>query len=446
MPGVSLSLAQAHARVGPSAIAGLVAASGRGAAVASFGRLLAARVRKAAPAPGCRCCPLRDAVGKLWLHLKLLNSCLSPHSKNMADLNLATMDRRATTQDISWFLDHERNQQLDLDPSYQRRSVWSPREQRFFLDTIFRGYPSPAIFLHKRVDPDSGKQVYEVVDGKQRLETIIRFVNNKIAIEKTFGDARLDGKKWRQIEDPALKSRFWDYVIPVEFIRLVEGTVVNEVFDRLNRNSRKLERQELRHARYDGWLVTFAENEANDKFWKDFGVVTTSKVKRMKDVQFISELIMVALYGRVQGFDQDAIDSAYAEYDVPQDTDADFQEETVQSKVREVKEYIQAMKVAVPGIIEHLRTSTNFYSLWSVLVLLSNERPDPKRAAEAYSEFLNIVAAIRERRGAGTPDTDLVERNGAAAVYLENATGASTEPAQREKRHEILLALFAEVG
>lgn len=367
-------------------------------------------------------------------------------SKNMSELNQATMDRRATTQDISWFLDFVRNEQLDLEPTYQRRSVWSPRERRFFLDTIFRGYPSPAIFLHKRVDPVSGKQVYEVVDGKQRLETIIRFVNNKIAIEKDFGDARLDGKKWRQIEDPALKSRFWDYVIPVEFIKIVEGTVVNEVFDRLNRNSRKLERQELRHARYDGWLVEFAEGESADGFWKDVGVVTTARVKRMKDVQFISELLMVAIYKRIQGFDQDSIDEAYAEYDVPQDTDPDFQEEAMRMKVGEVKNYISAMKANVPGIVEHLRTATNFYSLWSALMLMGDDRPDPRQAAEAYLEFLNMIAAIRERRTAGEPDADLVERNAAAAVYLENAIGASTEPSQREKRHEILLALFSEVG
>lgn len=364
----------------------------------------------------------------------------------MSELNQATMDRRATTQDISWFLDFVRNEQLDLEPTYQRRSVWSPRERRFFLDTIFRGYPSPAIFLHKRVDPVSGKQVYEVVDGKQRLETIIRFVNNKIAIEKDFGDARLDGKKWRQIEDPALKSRFWDYVIPVEFIKIVEGTVVNEVFDRLNRNSRKLERQELRHARYDGWLVEFAEGESADGFWKDVGVVTTARVKRMKDVQFISELLMVAIYKRIQGFDQDSIDEAYAEYDVPQDTDPDFQEEAMRMKVGEVKNYISAMKANVPGIVEHLRTATNFYSLWSALMLMGDDRPDPRQAAEAYLEFLNMIAAIRERRAAGEPDADLVERNAAAAVYLENAIGASTEPSQREKRHEILLALFSEVG
>ena len=43
------------------------------------------------------------------------------------------VDRRVTTQDISWFLDLSRNGQLNLDPPYQRRSVWSPKDRRFFL-------------------------------------------------------------------------------------------------------------------------------------------------------------------------------------------------------------------------------------------------------------------------------------------------------------------------
>ena len=104
------------------------------------------------------------------------------------------VERRLTTQDISWFLDLHSNNQLDLDPPYQRRSVWSPKDRRFFLDTIFRGYPSPSIFLHKQVL--EGKTTYSVVDGKQRLETIVRFTDNKIAMEKKFGDSRLDGKRW----------------------------------------------------------------------------------------------------------------------------------------------------------------------------------------------------------------------------------------------------------
>src|ERR1700690_3849340 len=102
------------------------------------------------------------------------------------------MKRRPTTQDITWLLDLARNKQLNLEPPYQRRSVWTRKDRQFFLDTIFRDYPSPAIFLHKTIAEDGGS-TYHVVDGKQRLETILSFVNNKLRIAKDFGDVRLDG-------------------------------------------------------------------------------------------------------------------------------------------------------------------------------------------------------------------------------------------------------------
>ncbi len=109
------------------------------------------------------------------------------------------MNRRSTTQDITWLLDLNRNGQLDLDPPYQRKSVWTGKDRQFFLDTIFRDYPSPAIFLHKTMEAN-GSSTYHVVDGKQRLETILRFINNKIRIAKDFGDIRLDGKNWKQLD------------------------------------------------------------------------------------------------------------------------------------------------------------------------------------------------------------------------------------------------------
>lgn len=219
------------------------------------------------------------------------------------------MSRRPTTQDISWFLDLRRNEQLDLDPPYQRRSVWTLKDRKFFLDTIFRGYPSPAIYLHKVME--DGKAIYHVVDGKQRLETIIRFINNLIAIDNNYGDIRLNGKKWKDLENvPELARIFWDYVIPVEFINVASGSeFVNEVFDRLNRNSRKLVEQELRHAKYDGWFASFVEREADEPDWKDLKVVTAARVRRMKDTQFLSELLMVVISNGVIGFDQDVIDN-----------------------------------------------------------------------------------------------------------------------------------------
>ena len=356
------------------------------------------------------------------------------------------MDRRPTTQDISWFLDLQRNGQLDLDPSYQRRSVWSSRDRRYFLDTIFRGYPSPAVFLHKRF-AEAEKHVYEVVDGKQRLETILAFVGNNIAVDKAFGDATLDGKKWRDLSE-TLQRRFWDYVIPVEFIRIVEGTVVNEVFERLNRNSRKLERQELRHARNDGWFLTLAESEAEDEeFWRTFKVTTTARSRRMRDVQFISELLLVLLNGAVTGFDQDALDLACVDYDIPEDTIPDFDKTAVTQRFAHAKQYIRRMNEHNGCVEEHAATSTHFYSLWS-WVVLADPRPEPTEAAERYAAFMHLVGDIRDQRdqpdpagsrGAqrGTPEAD------EAFKYAQNALGASTEPSQRRARHEALLTVLS---
>ena len=126
------------------------------------------------------------------------------------------MKRQPTTQQLTWFLDLHRNKQLDLDPPYQRKSVWSSKDRKFFLDTIFRNYPAPPIFIHRSVD-DNGFTMYHVVDGKQRLETILSFFNNKISIPANFGNQNLDNKKFKDL-DQIEKRKFWDYTLVVDFI------------------------------------------------------------------------------------------------------------------------------------------------------------------------------------------------------------------------------------
>jgi len=355
------------------------------------------------------------------------------------------MDRRVTTQDISWFLDLHRNGQLNLDPSYQRRSVWSPRDRRFFLDTIFRGYPSPSIFLHKVLD-DSELHVHDVVDGKQRLQTILMFVNNEIALAKDFGDVSLDGKKWKELGEQQRRS-FWDYVIPVEFILFVEGTVVNEVFDRLNRNSRKLERQELRHAKYEGWFITVCEQESEDPLWKELGVVTTARVKRMKDVQFLSELLIVLLTKKVVGFDQDMIDQVYADYEDPSETHPDFSGEEFRERIGQVKAYLRKMEDADQAVFQHVRTSIHLYSLWALIAINIERVPDPRVAAERYHQFMEKVDRLNK-------EADLyaflqkheTDEYSAPLQYLENARGASTEAVQREQRDRLLCTAILREG
>ena len=176
------------------------------------------------------------------------------------------MKRLPSPQQVTWFLDLVSTNQLELDPPYQRRSVWSTKDRQFFLDTIFKNYPCPAVFIHKSTD-NYGRTTYNVVDGKQRLGTILDFASDKLAIANDFGDEALNGKKFSEL---ALehKRAFWDYVVMVDSIDLPDIAMINEVFDRLNRNSKNLNPQELRHAKYDGWFITEAENEAEDMIWE----------------------------------------------------------------------------------------------------------------------------------------------------------------------------------
>ena len=349
------------------------------------------------------------------------------------------VERRLTAQDISWFLDLDNRGQLDLDPPYQRRSVWSPKDRRFFLDTIFRGYPSPSIFLHKEII--DGKTIYYVVDGKQRLETIIRFAKNKIAIDKDFGDNRLAGKKWRAIKrDEKLAKAFWDYVVPVEFTNVIEDTtLVKEIFDRLNRNSRRLTDQELRHAKYDGWLITFVERESESYDWEKLGIVTTARAKRMRDVQFISELLIVLMKKDVVGFDQDEINYYYANYDNLADLNTSFDEEELKRAFENTKAYLLALQDKDSIVSKYARDFTNFYSLWAVVALNIDSLPSIEEFAQKYSSFMEQVNKYKDEAymtrvlsGEEKPSETL------SIEYYKNSMGASTEPPQRQERHKVL--------
>ncbi|TDS66182.1 DUF262 domain-containing protein [Myroides indicus] len=341
------------------------------------------------------------------------------------------MKRQPTTQQITWFLDLYRNNQLDLTPPYQRKSVWSPKDKKFFLDTIFRNYPAPPIFIHRTVN-DQGYTTYHIVDGKQRLETILSFFESKIAIAQDFGDVNLNGKKFKDLL-PEYKRKFWDYTLVVDFIDSIDGNNIEEVFDRVNRNARNLQPQELRHARYNGWFINFVEEESDTDFWWDYKISTRGRDKRMKNVQFISELMMIILENTIVGFDQDHIDTIYAQYDEIEELQesGDFSLEEFINRLSYIKQFILAVdnhNVAIKKFASG--SNNNYYTLWAYIHL--NNPQDSVAFADAYDVFMTKVSQVKEKQEAGEEIEEDVLK------YYDNSKGAVTDLPQRRER---LLAL-----
>ncbi|WP_299939217.1 DUF262 domain-containing protein [uncultured Nitratireductor sp.] len=350
------------------------------------------------------------------------------------------MARTISPQDVSWFLDLNDKKQLDLDPPYQRRSVWTLKDKRFFIDTILNGYPAPPIFLHKSLD-DHGRSTYHVVDGKQRLQTIIDFAANKICIPGDFADVSLQKKRWNDLQRET-KEKFWNYVLIVEMLPSVNEAAIRDTFERINRNSRKLERQEIRHAKYDGWLISEAEAEADKSEWKNFGIVTTARAKRMSDVQFISELFAINLKGQINGFDQDWLDELYAEYEEPEENGV-FVEDDFRQTIEGTKGIIEQLVETQPDIKNHLKVLAHFYTLWGFLSLKTNPDFDPAAFAPIYLDFMKKVTAVIKAAG-GEEEQDTPEDS--VRIYAANSRGASTDLTPRQTRHDQLTLAMAGVA
>ena len=93
-------------------------------------------------------------------------------------LDSATSEQiRATSEtwDISEFSYWAGQGNLNLNPSYQRGDVWPTSDAQKLIESILRGIPLPSIIL---LNPGGDKKItqYEVVDGKQRLTSILRFI------------------------------------------------------------------------------------------------------------------------------------------------------------------------------------------------------------------------------------------------------------------------------
>lgn len=348
------------------------------------------------------------------------------------------MARNIAPQDVTWFLDLNERERLDLSPPYQRKSIWSPKERKYFLDTVFNGYPCPPLFLYKSIT-DKGITTFHVVDGKQRLETIISYANNKIAIPADFTNKELAGKKFKQLTVEQRKI-FWNYQFAVELLDVVDPATVKEIFGRYNRTAKNLEPQELRHAKYDGWFITFAEAEAKKAEWNKYGISTTARARRMRDVQFISELMMSVLAkGEPIGFDQDVIETYYADYDTPSEFDDTFSEEDFSSKFERVKNVIDEMEQSNNSITTHAKSSTHFFSIWTVLANESLELPTSPLLADRYNSFMGLVAELAQAEEAIPVSAEENPHFLKPLEYLQNSRGANTEEPQRLKRNQILI-------
>jgi len=197
---------------------------------------------------------------------------------------------------------------LNLSPTFQRKSVWRDRDRHLLIESLLRGFPIPAIFLYQR--NEAGQLCYDVIDGKQRLETILRFMGAmrgaftvKIALPGMDGVQQINSLSLRRNKSHValVLPELQKYRIPVVEVNGDLGDIV-ELFVRINSTGKPLTPQEKRNAKYSGSdLLQAAASLANklDLKFDALGVFNAAQKSRMKDVEFCAEIILSLHQGDV---------------------------------------------------------------------------------------------------------------------------------------------------
>ena len=215
---------------------------------------------------------------------------------------------------INDFLDWYNRGELELAPKYQRKNVWNLNAESYLIDTILRGLPVPQIFMRQSIDVTLRKTYREIIDGQQRLRTIIKFYNNELEI-KRIHNKEFGGLMYNDLPDE-IKENFLNFQIPVELIKSNDDNIIFDLFMRVNTNSYTLNKQELRNARYWGDFKVISYNYSRyfRKLFQEIGTFSINDFLRMNDVEFISSLLILCING-IQTDTPNLIDKSYETYE-----------------------------------------------------------------------------------------------------------------------------------
>jgi hypothetical protein len=198
-----------------------------------------------------------------------------------------------------------RSRQINLNPGFQRNSVWSQSDRRRLVQSILARYPLPSIFLYER--RQKGSVVYDVIDGKQRLETILMFARQgKFKREAFSTKVNLNGNEdyydWPLLKrrHPELHHSFLTYMVQTAEVT-GDLSDIADLFVKINSTGRPLTSAEKRNARFLKNPVLEAANNLvarNQKYLLAQRILSESQIKRMKGNRVNRGIVDVDSQGR----------------------------------------------------------------------------------------------------------------------------------------------------
>lgn len=246
----------------------------------------------------------------------------------------STQDLTVKGESIERLYTQYRERRYLVNRRYQRKLVWTHDEKVNFIDSITKGFPVPIVlFAEAR---GSKENLLEIIDGMQRLNAIMSFIENDYSVGTEFFDLETMATTKLLLDKGEIKQRtpkmsreacvqIASYLVPISIYEFAETENVDEVFRRINSGGRKLSRQELRSAGAIGYfaqavrkistkvrgddsfsdqlrlnemkLISITNRDleygipAQDIYWVRESILTKEEVRQSRDEELVADLV-----------------------------------------------------------------------------------------------------------------------------------------------------------
>lgn len=189
--------------------------------------------------------------------------------------------------------------QLEVQPDFQRDVVWPPSEQTRFIDSLAKQLPIPSMCIS--LDYKTDKR--QVVDGLQRMSSIIRFLSeptwrlsNLPDIDKRISNKTVD---YVHREHADIYSRIENTTIPVTVLRCDLSKRSHQeylftIFHRLNKGGLKLTNQEIRNCIYSGPFNELLKEIVSTYEFRQLFSIDPAKKYRFANEELVLRILALA--------------------------------------------------------------------------------------------------------------------------------------------------------
>jgi 5-methylcytosine-specific restriction endonuclease McrA len=368
---------------------------------------------------------------------------------------------------ISDLRDKFSNGQINLDPPYQRRPVWRTKQRELLLSSLFNGIPVPALIFHVRFDKKKKKDIYDVLDGKQRIETILNFIEKKILKDegklkvsfKNPNTNKLDILEYKDLQNKKINEvysqlleKFWGYEIPViEYSGDLEDFFGNnvaamEVFVRINSTGSPLKKNEIRHAKNSGHFFDLGlklERKYKKLFHNKWKIVSKRDIDRYILHEFILELC-TSIYEEKITNKREKL-----EYVINKGIFKTKELNFINKRFNEIINWIKSIFPNEEINTTRFKNKSDFYSLFNVLysLLMDNYVSVDKKANIIAGNFLKSFSYRLNKLDVNVKpynnNNNKIRDNDKSDIdYLISTKHSTDNIKQRTIRHNYILSLL----